>query len=106
MSKRTMALMAECAPVFNMLQDENRQLILALLFDNGPMTVGDLAEGLPISRPAVSHHLKLLRDAGLLAVERSGKERIYRLQMEGAYAKIEELAASLRHDIEEKRSGT
>lgn len=77
MSKKTMALMAECAPVFTMLQDENRQHILALLFDQGPMTVGALTEELPISRPAVSHHLKLLRDAGLLSVERNGKERIY-----------------------------
>ena len=49
----------------------------------GPMSVGALAEGLPVSRPAVSQHLKVLKDAGLVRETRAGVKRIYRLDTEG-----------------------
>ena len=65
MSKRTMTILSECIPVFTMLQDENRQQILMLLFDHKKMTVNELTDQLSLSRPAVSHHLKLLLDSGL-----------------------------------------
>lgn len=44
---------------------------------NGPSSVGALAEGMPVSRPAVSQHLKALKDAGLVVEERRGVQRIY-----------------------------
>ena len=62
MSKRTLNILSQCIPVFTMLQDENRQQILMLLFDEKQLTVSELTERLALSRPAVSHHLKLLRD--------------------------------------------
>lgn len=49
----------------------------------GPSSVGALAEGLPVSRPAVSQHLKVLKDAGLVAERREGVRRIYRLDTQG-----------------------
>ncbi|WP_425409584.1 ArsR/SmtB family transcription factor [Hyphococcus sp.] len=49
----------------------------------GPLSVGVLAEGLPVSRPAVSQHLKVLKDAGLVTEQREGVRRIYRLDTEG-----------------------
>ncbi|GJL91579.1 MAG: transcriptional regulator [Hyphococcus sp.] len=49
----------------------------------GPMSVGDLAAGLPVTRPAVSQHLKILKHAGLVAEHREGVKRIYRLDAEG-----------------------
>lgn len=52
----------------------------------GPMTVGALAEGLPVSRPAVSQHLKALKDAGLVREERRGRSRVYRLDTKGLAA--------------------
>jgi DNA-binding transcriptional ArsR family regulator len=48
-----------------------------------PMSVGELAAGLPISRPAVSQHLKVLRQAALVAVEAEGTRRIYRVDPAG-----------------------
>ena len=48
-----------------------------------PCSVGDLASALPVSRPAVSQHLKVLRNAGLVADTRAGKQRIYRVDPEG-----------------------
>jgi DNA-binding transcriptional ArsR family regulator len=67
---------------FDALGDPQRRAILALLGD-GPHAVGQLAEALPISRPAVSFHLRLLKDAGLVDEERRGTRRIYRLREEG-----------------------
>ena len=64
------------------LGDPTRQTIFELLSE-GPSSVGDLAELLPVSRPAVSQHLKVLKDAGLLLDERDGTRRIYRLDPDG-----------------------
>jgi DNA-binding transcriptional ArsR family regulator len=48
-----------------------------------PQAVGELASELPVSRPAVSQHLKVLKDAGLVLDRRAGKQRIYRLDPDG-----------------------
>ena len=62
------------AKVFVALGDEHRQRIL-LTFDKGErLTVGQIAEVATLSRPAVSHHLKILREAGVLLAERAGRE--------------------------------
>ncbi|MBL8519657.1 MAG: winged helix-turn-helix transcriptional regulator [Betaproteobacteria bacterium] len=62
------------AKVFTALGDEHRQRIL-LLFDKGErLNVGQIAEVSTLSRSAVSHHLKILREAGVLQSEKSGKE--------------------------------
>jgi DNA-binding transcriptional ArsR family regulator len=49
----------------------------------GPRSVGDLAEGLPVSRPAVSQHLKVLKDAGLVADRAEGTRRVYEIDPHG-----------------------
>jgi DNA-binding transcriptional ArsR family regulator len=62
------------AKVFVALGDEHRQRIL-LTFDKGErLTVGQISEVSTLSRPAVSHHLKILRAAGILEAQKSGKE--------------------------------
>ena len=60
------------------LADGTRLAIVARLAD-GPQAVGKLAAGLPVSRPAVSQHLKILKDAGLVEDVAAGTRRIYRL---------------------------
>jgi DNA-binding transcriptional ArsR family regulator len=60
------------------LGDASRQQIV-LLLSRERLNVGALAERFHLSRPAVSHHLKVLADAGLLLQEREGRERVYRL---------------------------
>lgn len=101
MSQKTMGLLQECLPVFSMLQDENRQKIIILLFDHYEMTVTELTENLGLSRPAVSHHLKLLRDSQLVSVEKVGTERFYRLEMTQAVMLLEQLLHSLKDDMKE-----
>lgn len=64
------------------LGDPMRQAILELVTD-GPMPVGRLAEALPISRPAVSQHLKVLKEAGLVSDRSEGTRRIYYIDPKG-----------------------
>lgn len=63
------------------LADESRRAVLEILRTR-PATVGDLAEALPIARPGVSRHLRVLREAGLVEVEQHAQWRIYRLRPE------------------------
>ncbi len=49
----------------------------------GPRSVGELAEGLPVSRPAVSQHLRVLKEASLVTDRREGTRRLYRLDPDG-----------------------
>ena len=70
---------------FDALGDPNRRAILELLAGGG-RSVGDLADAMPISRPAVSRHLRLLKDAGLVTEEAQGTRHIYRLHDEGVEA--------------------
>ena len=64
------------------LGDPMRRAIFEQLAEN-PLSVGVLAERLPVSRPAVSQHLKVLKDAGLVADDRDGTRHIYRLDPNG-----------------------
>ncbi|MFL5674128.1 MAG: ArsR/SmtB family transcription factor [Chloroflexota bacterium] len=67
---------------FEALGDPNRRAIVELL-GSGGRSVQQLADALPISRPAVSRHLRLLKDAGLVVEAPQGTRRIYRLHDEG-----------------------
>ena len=70
---------------FEALGDPNRRAIVELLGPGG-RSVQELADALPISRPAVSRHLRLLKEAGLVVEEPQGTRRIYCLHDEGVEA--------------------
>jgi DNA-binding transcriptional ArsR family regulator len=67
------------------LGDPTRRAIFERLA-GGPRAVGELADGLPVSRPAVSQHLKVLKDAGLVIDRRDGTRRLYQLDPGGVGA--------------------
>ena len=67
---------------FTALGDPTRRRILERL-RNGPKAVGMIAAGLPVSRPAVSQHLKILKEAGLVQEEAQGARRIYHIDPRG-----------------------
>jgi DNA-binding transcriptional ArsR family regulator len=67
------------------LADPSRRAVLERLRAR-PMAVGELASELPISRPAVSQHLRVLKDAGLVGDEVDGRRRIYHLDPKGLVA--------------------
>ncbi len=79
------AVPAPSGDPFEALGDPNRRAIVELLRAGG-QSVQQLADALPISRPAVSRHLRLLKQAGLVVEEPQGARRIYRLHDEGVDA--------------------
>jgi DNA-binding transcriptional ArsR family regulator len=95
------------------LGDPMRQAILDRLSD-GPLPVGRLADALPISRPAVSQHLKVLKDVGLVADRQEGTRRLYQVDPDGLAALRahldgfweRSLAAFQRRIEDEKGQGT
>ncbi len=70
---------------FDALGDPNRRAIVEILGPGG-RSVGEIADALPISRPAVSRHLRLLKNAGLVVEEARGTRRVYRLHDQGVEA--------------------
>jgi DNA-binding transcriptional ArsR family regulator len=67
--------------VLRALADESRRTMLATL-TGGPATAGELAALLPIARPGVSRHLRVLREAGLVEVRQQAQRRVYSLRLE------------------------
>ena len=84
------------------LADPIRRKILRLVRD-GSLSAGAIAEAFPVSRPAVSRHLRVLREAGLVRDEVTGRERVYRLKL-APLAQVEAFFAELRVPPDAKRS--
>jgi DNA-binding transcriptional ArsR family regulator len=64
------------------LADPTRREVFERLAD-GPKAVGELAQGMPVSRPAVSQHLKVLKEAGLVTDRAEGTRRVYQIDPQG-----------------------
>ena len=75
---------------WDVLADPSRRSIVTCLAER-PRAVGELADELPISRPAVSQHLRVLKDAGLVEDEAAGTRRVYRLNPAGVSALRDQL---------------
>lgn len=73
---------ARVSDAFEALGDPTRRRIFERLAE-GPRSVGALAADLPVSRPAVSQHLRALKDAGLVTDQADGTKRIYRIDPQG-----------------------
>jgi DNA-binding transcriptional ArsR family regulator len=84
----------------NALADPGRRNLLERL-THGPATAGELAELLPIARPGVSRHLRVLREAGLVDVRQEAQRRIYSLSPE-PLAEIDEWLAPYRVQWEQR----
>jgi DNA-binding transcriptional ArsR family regulator len=80
-----MALPKPPGDPFGALGDAHRRAIVEILGAGG-RSVQEIADALPVSRPAVSRHLKVLKDAGLVVEEPQGTRRIYRLHDQGVAA--------------------
>ena len=76
-------LFRQCTPLFDALGDPMRQNIILLLGDHEHLNVNGIAERLPLSRPAISHHLKILREAGFVDCEKRGVWAYYWATDEG-----------------------
>lgn len=83
-SEAAIRFFRSCSPLFLALSDHARQDIIILLAEKERLTVNEIAEQSTLSRPAISHHLKVLRDSNLVSIEQKGTQRIYSLQLEDA----------------------
>ena len=95
---------------FAALSDPTRRQIFDRL-SRKAISVGELAEGLPVTRPAVSQHLKVLKDAGLVVVRTEGTRNIYRVDPKGVAAMRDYLdrfwqraLASFKEEVEKKEN--
>lgn len=77
------------------------RLQLLFVLKGARMNVGDIAAQLPISRPAVSHHLKVLRDAGVLQSQKLGQEVFYWVDKPHLVGALRDLAATLERYIDD-----
>jgi DNA-binding transcriptional ArsR family regulator len=73
----------EPAVVLDALGDATRRRVLELVRESGPAPVGAIAEAMPVSRPAVSQHLKVLEGAGLVTCTKRGTRHLYAVQPDG-----------------------
>jgi DNA-binding transcriptional ArsR family regulator len=80
--------------VLQALADGSRRTMLEILRDH-PATVGELADALPIARPGVSRHLRVLREAGLVEVRQEAQHRIYSLRPD-ALVEVDEWLGNYR----------
>lgn len=87
------------AEVLEALADPTRRAVLEALRD-GPRPVGEIADGLPVSRPAVSQHLRVLLEVGLVDVAPRGTRRLYRIRPQGLAAVREYVTAFWRDALD------
>jgi DNA-binding transcriptional ArsR family regulator len=65
--------------VFAAVADPTRRVLLERLRASGPLSISELSDGLPMTRQAVTKHLAVLRDSGLIRARRAGRERLHEL---------------------------
>lgn len=97
-AKDVIKLFHQAEPLFVALGDPHRQQIIVQLLQTHKLSVNSITDATPLSRPAVSHHLKILAQAGLVSVEQRGTQRFYHLSDESIKQVdlMENLAKALR----------
>lgn len=93
--QQAVALFNECIPVFSVLADVNRQQIIIALAQADRLNVSQLDQQMSLSRPAISHHLKVLKQAGIVGSEKSGTENYYSLTLKNAVDLMKMLTATI-----------
>lgn len=90
--------------VFKALADPTRRQVLALLRER-PMSAGELADRFDFSKPTMSQHFSVLREAGLIDASRHGKSIVYRLRMSVLEEALMELAGAVGLDLARADAG-
>ena len=96
-------LFSKCGPLFIALGDEIRQKLILDILDAGEngVNVMTLAAGSKPSSPAISHHLKILKDSGVVSFEKQGTQAFYKLTIQKKLAEVESLIQSTFRIIDE-----
>lgn len=91
MTKQAIDVFRACIPLFQTFSDPARQDIILLLAEHETLSVNEIADQSLLSRPAISHHLKILRDNRLVQIEQKGTQRYYSLSLETSVEQLKEL---------------
>lgn len=86
----------ECMEVLRALSDRTRQEIISIFAEKGEACAGDIAAHFTLSRPAISHHLNLMRRSGLLTARKDGKEVYYSFNKDYVTGLLEALLSSIK----------
>ena len=86
---------ADAAPLFDALGDANRLRIVTRLADDGPSSTSQVAQGIPVTRQAVTKHLTLLADGGLVSRRREGLRRYYAVADDAVFTLCDAVCASV-----------
>lgn len=98
MGKQALEQFRTCIPFFQLLCDPHRQDIILLLSESGPLTVSEITAQSTLSRPAISHHLKLLREQGLVEAEKRATERYYSVTLDVAVDSLKKLLSLIENE--------
>jgi len=98
MSQKAIDVFRSCIPLFTTLSDPARQDIILLLAEHESLSVGEIANTSSLSRPAISHHLKILKDNRLVQMERKGTMRYYSLALETSVSQLKALVDIVESD--------
>ncbi|WP_253200648.1 helix-turn-helix transcriptional regulator [Clostridium sp. CF012] len=100
---KIMTIFKECIPLFSVLSDEKRQEIVIILSETPEgLNVNAITEKIELSRPAVSHHLKILKQAGIVEVMRKGIENYYFLILKESVENLKKLIMTVEENCELK----
>lgn len=91
MRQQAVDVFRECIPLFNALSDTARQDIILLLAKHERLSVNEIAEQSNLSRPAISHHLKIMRDNELVMIDQKGTQRYYSLSLNKSVDQLKKL---------------
>lgn len=95
-TEHTLQQFKECIPLLEVLTDENRQAIIMLLAQNkSGLNVNAISGHIDLSRPAVSHHLKVLKQSGFIALEKKGVENYYVLTLRKPLEQLKSLISAV-----------
>ncbi|MEA3318607.1 MAG: metalloregulator ArsR/SmtB family transcription factor [Bacillota bacterium] len=91
MTQKAIDVFRSCIPLFTTLSDPARQDIILLLAEQESLSVGEIANTSSLSRPAISHHLKILKDNRLVQMEQKGTMRYYSLTLDTSVSQLKAL---------------
>lgn len=94
----------ECIPYFEMLKDKQRQDILNNLCKQGELTVNEIVSISNLSTPAISHHLKLMTQSGLVSFRKEGTKKFYRAELNEALESLKLLTKYIEEELSRGKS--
>ncbi len=94
----TMNIFRKSIPIFQALSDCTRQQIILLLAENDELNVNEISDRLPLSRPAVSHHLKALKQAGIIDSNQKGTGNYYYLTLKESVELMKKLLKAIEEN--------